>query len=168
MTGTLLLKEPVAGTRGVTELNSNPGTLGIVKASTTPILQLWVRRRGNKIKGRTHATHNPNKNQAVNFLVKYRPHMPRSPRLHSFHFSACRSRRSSLEIFPVNSLSSDAFHSGPNVGTVTISTCPSCAPSGRLTSLGGAGESTGWYLNAAVRITTSEDSRRERTQRRRR
>ena len=71
---------------------------------------------------KTHAQQRKNKNHAVNFLVKYRPHIPRSPRFHSFHFCALRSAASSRFAAFVIPRSSSFFHSGPRAGTVTIST----------------------------------------------
>lgn len=58
----------------------------------------------------------------MNFLVKYLPHIPRSPRFHSFHFCALRSAASSRFAFLVIPRISSFAHSGPSAGTVTIST----------------------------------------------
>lgn len=84
-------------------------------------------------------------NHTVNFLVKYFPHIPRSPRFHSFHFCFRRSARSSRLAFLTTVPISDFCHSGPSAGTVTISTGAVVASLG-VSTLDKLGEFTRRYL----------------------
>ena len=90
-----------------------------------------------------YAQQKKNPNHARNFLVKYLPQSPRSPRRHSFHFCALRSALSSLLPAFVMFRSSSAFHSGPKAGTVTISTGPMLLAASDSSLPVSAGEFTG-------------------------
>ena len=72
----------------------------------------------------THAIHSPKTKKTVNLQVNQLPHRPRSPLLHAFHFLPRASDFRSFLALRVMSCNSEAFHSGPRAGTVTISTCP--------------------------------------------
>ena len=124
------LKSPEAPCNGVLPLSSNPGTRGIVNASTMPILRTKHSRQNalhgdGKREMDTHATMRPKPMKTHTLRVSHlHPSSPRWPRLNSFH---CRERLSAFfSLLPalVMSRSSEAFHSGPSAGTVTISTGP--------------------------------------------
>jgi len=61
--------------------------------------------------------------KTVNLQVNQPPHIPRSPLLQSFHFLLRASVFRSFLPLRLMSCNSEAFHSGPRAGTVTISTC---------------------------------------------
>ena len=144
---TVLLNSTEALVKGLSELIWKPGTLGITKTRTRATLCSGETKSDNEMNQRctTYAMHRRNINQAKNFLVKYLPHKPRSPRLHSFHFCALRSLTTSRLPRFVIPRSSSAFHSGPNAGTVTISTGTVLAVSDSILN---PGEWTGRYLDA--------------------
>ena len=143
--GTVLLKSEEAATSGLSALNWKPGTRGITKARVMPTLKHSQAIKTTDKHSRTYATQNAKRNHAVNFRVKYLPHRPRSPRLHSFNFCALRSALASFTARFLFAPISSAFHSGPNAGTVTISTGP--APLGVFSIFIKVGEFTGRYLN---------------------
>lgn len=83
----------------------------------------------------TYATQNPNNPNASVFLVKHPPQKPFSSRVHDCHLACTASLFRCLFAAFVMSRISDAFHSGPRAGTVTISTGPvALAPSSSLVS----------------------------------
>lgn len=72
----------------------------------------------------TYHAASPNMKNTVNLRVKYGPQHPISPRFQAVHFSPNVSNLSCLLDDFLMPRISDAFHSGPNAGTVINSTGP--------------------------------------------
>lgn len=92
----------------------------------------------------THAIHSPKTKKTVNLQVNQPPHNPRFPLLQSFHFWSRASVFRSFLPLRLMSCNSEAFHSGPRAGTVTISTCVPVAL--MVSSCTSFPRETGWYL----------------------
>lgn len=129
-----LLNAPLAVVSGLSLLNCRLGTRGMVKANTMPTLKN-CEVRCNGVREGAYAIQKPNNPNASVFLVKHPPKNPFSSRVHDCHLACTASLFFSLLAAFVMSRISDAFHSGPRAGTVTISTGPVVlAPSSCLLS----------------------------------
>ena len=106
--------------------------------SNTPTLDDNVVSDNNReLDSDTYTQHTPNSVNTKTLLVKYGPHIPRSPRFQAVHFSLRDSAFFSRLPALVMSLISFFCHSAPRAGTVTSSTGPAVEPSLRALGVGG-------------------------------
>jgi len=129
-------------------LNEKDGTLGMVNASTTPILRrLWSGKRSKGKDEETYAAHKPKRKKTKNLRVNHFPQRPLWSRYQAFQKSLLDSDFPSfLPAFVIIRIS--AFdHSAPIAGTVTSSTFSPGACIG--SSRGDDGVRICWYLQSA-------------------